>query len=375
VDRSGVSLGMRVSVAFFVFVAFLCCNGRAEEVVSAPEDGDPILLKPFPAWSQQSFFDATDTAKASPWRHVRVRDLEVLSSCRDRTTRAFVEDLWRQRALLSRALPPSMRDEARPILLFLYATAVTDAPASYLRHGPNVVDSFGGDVGRFRVRMANLANYEERLALRDRGADAGLVEAIDCPLALRCGVDNASAADVARWWWSGRIAFSLDLVFSSEGIRCRWPPRIDGSGRAPYGENPPLSEDRRMLPLHEVISGLPPYENDDRAYRLTVGLFMRWAILADGGEHMPGVERLSRRAATAVPTSEDFAHDVGVDLAVVELSLAKMLETEGAGFKGLLAEPQRGDEPPSLRLRDATDKELRRFKQAVDEVGRRVPQV
>ncbi len=343
--------------------------------------------RPLPAAENKTVtlppFVVEEPAQPLPWRYARSGDLEILSCCPDKLTRALVANHLRLHGLLAELVPPHLQltlsgpstlifvDSARqpPTSQEIIAhMALSDVDQQALDHATVPLDD-----GRLRRRPPPPRyTFLPNLRLWDRDAQT-LFAVVDERQFQpnRVGLTPDYVAYILRqrlpalppWFVGGVLALHARATFSEDALtldRLDWP--ADASGAALLGAP---QANRALLPLADFFAG--DLAAADTAageelslWRAQAALFVHWGLAGRDAPRRAALWQFVARAAREPLTEQLFQECFGLDFAAAHRALTAHLPE--AMRTRLALRPAARARPAELTLRPATDVEIARLK-------------
>ncbi len=359
-------------------LALISPGGRAAEI----GDDIAVALPPFLVEEQ---------IKGPPWRYAEVMGFEVLSRCRDATTRRVVEAHHRLHALLGEILPPALRLQftVRPTFILydeeLQPASSQEVIRKMLQGGPaGADDDFGAMPGARGFRPPSTTrriSFLPNLRLWDRDAMAVfMIVRQDDFDASRLSLTH----DYVRYLLTGRIP-SLPAWFIAglltlyqkthyDGDRLTlepivWPAyvppdpaKLEPGVEPPVGPLPQLFQPPPAAPNPKVAFDLARLLGDQatKAWQAHAALFVRWGLEADHRAHRSAFWRFVERSAVAATSEALFVECFGFDYAAARARLNAHLPV--AVKKDAVFRLDRSARLAPFTLSDATDAQIARIK-------------
>ena len=342
----------------------------------AAESNDAVTLPPF---------IVEEASKGPPWRYTEMPGFEILSRCRDRTTRELALAHYRLHRLLELLLPERLQLAfAAPKAIIFYDEALQPAAsqeviASMMRRATKEqapVDLGALDLGRFGLRGAPSASSRRisflpnlRLWDRDEMAVFAIVRdgGYDADRLVLTG-DYVSYLLLNRtpalpWWFVSGVLRLYELTdYESKALTIHPITWISEEETDAVKHEPKTAT--APLPLAEFFSSGPPAatpENEARR-KLWIAqgtLFLRWALDGRTPAQREAFFEFVVHATTGV-TPAAFQRCFGVDFAAADVQLAAYLPT--AVRKTVTLRPAHPLVPPPIELRDASEVDIARIK-------------
>jgi hypothetical protein len=297
-------------------------------------------------------FLVEEQTKGPPWRYAEVMGFEVLSRCRDATTRRVVEAHHRLHALLGELLPPELRLQftVRPTFILydeeLQPASSQEVIRKMLQTAPAGMDEdFGALPGARGFRPPSTTrriSFLPNLRLWDRDAMAVfMIVRRDSFETDRLSLTH----DYVRYLLTGRIP-SLPAWFIAglltlyqktnyDGDRLTlepivWPAyvppdpaKLEPGVEPPVGALPQLFQPPPAAPHPKVAFDLARVLGDQaaKAWLAHAALFVRWGLDADSRAHRGAFWRFVARSAVATNSEALFVECFGFDYAAARTRL------------------------------------------------------
>ena len=319
------------------------------------------ILNGFPRTNNFHFFEKIDDLDTRPWRYGKIDNIEVLTRCSDEATKRFVSELQRRVQLMKSVLPVrTIASLDSPMRLFFYQQ---ESWKGKMMENPNAIPTLGDRKETLTV-VVNLWSYERSAG--SMAADASLVFATSQVAHEFITVQLRS--EMSPWLWSGLQHFILDLQFVSDAVNFAWPPFVNDPGLRGYREGWAPAKDE-LLAMDVLFNEPPAIRSNvylDGVREVQLGLFVRWALLADHQQHKDAFWGFVTRAHSEAVTESLFKECFGIGYAEVRAELGTYLE------KGRAAIPLHAIagstfipiKPPEFN--DATAAEIERFRDPVN---------
>ena len=329
-----------------------------------------ITLDSFPSSGPLHFFDQIDALDMRAWRYSSVGQIEILTRCPDETTKRFVREL-RIRLQMMKAIRPELPAVSldRPLRLFLYT-----------KNGPweqqenRIVAGTSDSV----TLLVNLVNYE--LSPDGTAKDASMLQAtgvaaqqfVLTQLWQFRSTAQTTEKPVPLWLWFALLPFYWDVRFTSDAVGVAWPPTGTDTGL----KETLVGESWRtvaLLPMGKIFD--QPDQEQAGVRSLQLGLFVRWALLAEHQKHRDAFWKFASRAIAAPVTEAVFKECFGTTYAQVQAELTGDLAPGRATVAFPPITRAAFSWPSLLSFDDASAEEIARFKAAVDDVIDRQPRL
>lgn len=317
------------------------------------------------------------TASQLQWRYLTLPGIEVISVLPDSVTKDIVRRHYRLEQLLRAFVPQPFRFSSSVSDTYILFNEQTqrmrseEIVAEMLRKAP--APAGGGRNPRERRRRAVRVQFLPNMRLWDLDAMSVFVIVSDnaarqIDFSFHVGrvaylLDRRVPA-LPRWYVTGTLELYQTAQFGDDFIAvdpAQWklPAATEAIRNDP---NTP----RLLLPVGEMLAGPPraaPEGGPDElseVWRVQCGLFVRWALVHDGGARREALWDFVHRLETEPLTENLFRECFGLGFADVRDRLSDYLDMAVQG-RARIAAPKPED-PPELSMRDATAAEIARIR-------------
>jgi hypothetical protein len=349
--------------------------GAANRGEAAAADERPVALPPFLV---------EEATKGPPWRYGEAMGYEILSRCRDATTRRVVETHYQLHRLLEEILPATLQVKLsvpRALILYdeeLQPAASQEVIARMLRRspGPAEEEPVATPVGRGLRAPSATPRYSflPNLRLWDRdGMAVFMIVRRDDFETDRLSLTHDYISYLVKtrmptpppWFIHGFLGLYREIKYESDRLMLEpleWisPARTAAVKAAPRTEVPPL------LPLAVLFSGALPARDpaaaDDpvQLWQAQAQLLVRWGLDPAGAGRREAFLLWVQRAAVEGSREELLRECLGLDFAALQQALAAYLPT--AVRKSVSFRPARKSPLPPFTLQNASDGQIARLK-------------
>lgn len=369
---------MNVRPGILAALALLALGGRAAEI----GDDIAIALPPFLVEEQ---------TKGPPWRHAEIMGFEVLSRCRDATTRRVIEAHHRLHALLAEILPPELRLQftVRPTFILydeeLQPTSSQEVIRKMLQTGPAGVDEdFGAMPGARGFRPPSTArriSFLPNLRLWDRDAMAVfMIVRRDSFETDRLSLTHdyvrylltGRIPSLPAWFIAGLLTLYQKTQYDGDRLTLEpivWPAyvppdpaKLEPGAEPPVGPIAAIFQPPPAAPNPKVAFDLARVLGDQatKAWQAHAALFVRWGLDADQRAHRNALWKFVARSAAGAVSEALFTECFGFDYAAARTRLNAYLAT--ATKKDAVFRLDRSARLAPFSLADATDAQIARIK-------------
>lgn len=306
--------------------------------------------------------------QTTPWRYAAVGNIEVLSTCSERTTRAFIQAEHRLEQVLEAFVPVEFQVHlAVPKLIVLSEQKRTLSASQTLVTGFDPDKSAAANAGAGRADRPTAVRFMPNLRLNDPDMLAVFAMIDESRFnADQLGLTSDHVRFVLErrtpplpaWLIEGLVRLSTQMTFERDAVKFAPAEWMSTDVTDPLRKD--AAPPRTLLPMGELLEQPCPTDPEaDRRWRRQAALLVRWAM--DGSEERrTALWHYVRQSGAGAATEETFRHCFGLTYAEAHDRLSGFLPTA-------VADPVvvRRDEMaplPDYRLRLATNSEIARIK-------------